>query len=124
MRYPRSQLMRVKIKGVITNLLSNALKFTLTGGAIRINVHKLDTEVEVRVSDTGIGIPEEEFSKIFERFYQVDSSLMRKVGGSGIGLNIAKEYVEMHEGRIWVESKVGEGSTFAFTVPAQITALE
>ncbi|HPO87491.1 MAG TPA: ATP-binding protein [Candidatus Hydrogenedentes bacterium] len=116
--------MRVKIKGVITNLLSNALKFTLTGGAIRINVHKLDTEVEVRVSDTGIGIPEEEFSKIFERFYQVDSSLMRKVGGSGIGLNIAKEYVEMHEGRIWVESKVGEGSTFAFTVPAQITALE
>ena len=65
----------------------------------------------------GIGIPENELAKIFERFYQVDSSLTRKVGGTGIGLNIAKEYVELHNGKIWVESTIGKGSTFTFTLP-------
>ena len=74
-----------KIKGVVTNLLGNALKFTSAGGVITISVRRLESEIEVKVKDTGIGIPEEEFSKIFDRFYQVDSSLTRKVGGTGIG---------------------------------------
>jgi signal transduction histidine kinase len=109
-----------KIKQVITNLVSNALKFTPEKGVITISAHCLDEQVEVSVKDNGIGIPEVEFKKIFDRFYQVDSSLTRKVGGTGIGLNIAKEYVEMHGGRIWVESsKVGEGSTFMFTLPVK-----
>lgn len=107
-----------KIKQVITNLVSNAIKFTPEKGTITVNARGSEQQVEIRVKDTGIGIPKEEFSKIFERFYQVDSSLTRKVGGTGIGLNIAKEYIEMHGGRIWVEnSKLGEGSTFIFTLP-------
>lgn len=113
-----------KIKQIVTNLISNALKFTSDGGTIVIYVRKLDKLVEIKVKDTGIGIPEEEFSKIFDRFYQVDSSLTRKVGGTGIGLNIAKEYIEMHDGRIWVESKVGEGSIFIFTIPITRNILE
>lgn len=109
-----------KVKQVITNLVSNALKFTPEEGIITIRARNLDTHVEIQVKDTGIGIPEEEFQKIFDRFYQVDSSLTRKVGGTGIGLNIAKEYVEMHGGRIWVESsKVGEGTIFTFTLPVK-----
>jgi signal transduction histidine kinase len=113
-----------KIKGVVTNLIGNALKFTSAGGTVLISVRKLENQVEIQVKDTGIGIPEGELSKIFDRFYQVDSSLTRKVGGTGIGLNIAKEYVEMHGGRIWVKSKMGEGSTFTFTLPAALTASE
>ncbi len=106
-----------KIKQVVTNLISNVLKFTLDGGTIAIDAERLGDQVEIRVKDSGVGIPKEEFVKIFDRFYQVDSSLTRKVGGTGIGLNIAKEYVEMHSGRIWVESEVGQGSTFVFTLP-------
>jgi signal transduction histidine kinase len=107
-----------KVKQVVTNLVSNAFKFTPEGGTITIVASKRDHQVEVRVQDTGIGIPQEEFKNIFDRFYQVDSSSTRKVSGTGIGLNIVKEYVEMHGGHIWVESKVGKGSTFSFTLPA------
>jgi signal transduction histidine kinase len=113
-----------KIKQVVTNLISNALKFTTEGGSITIYLRTLNGQIEIRVKDTGIGIPEEEYTKIFDRFYQVDSSLTRKVGGTGIGLNIAKEYVEMHGGKIWVESRVGAGSTFIFTIPISIRAME
>ena len=110
-----------KVKQILTNLVSNALKFTSTGGCITVAVLNRDREVEVRVEDTGIGIPKQELDKIFDRFYQVDSSLTRKVGGAGIGLNIAREYVEMHRGRIWVQSEVGKGSTFFFTLPKSNT---
>jgi signal transduction histidine kinase/CheY-like chemotaxis protein len=107
-----------KVKQIVTNLISNAFKFTPEGGTITIVASKRDHQVEVRVKDTGIGIPQEEYEKIFDRFYQIDSSLTRKAGGTGIGLNIAKKYVEMHGGHIWVESEVGKGSTFSFTLPA------
>jgi PAS domain S-box-containing protein len=106
-----------KIKQVVTNLVGNALKFTAEGGTIVITTSRLDQMIEVKVTDTGIGIPKEEFKKIFDRFYQVDSSLTRKVGGTGIGLNISKKYIELHEGHIWVKSEVGKGSTFSFTLP-------
>ena len=113
-----TQLDRGKIKQVLSNLVHNAIKFTPTkGGSVTVSALSEGEWIKVRVADTGIGIPENELERIFDRFYQVDSSLTRKVGGTGIGLNIAKEYVEMHGGKIWVESKLREGSTFTFTLP-------
>ena len=106
-----------KIKQVVTNLLTNAIKFTSEGGMITISVSANERWIEIQVKDTGIGIPADEFEKIFERLHQVDSSLTRKAGGMGIGLNIVKEYVEMHGGRVWVQSEVGRGSTFTFSLP-------
>ncbi len=84
---------------------------------IIVKISSDDKIVIVQVKDYGIGVPESEKKKIFKRFYQVDSSFTRKVGGTGIGLNIAKVYVEMHGGEIWVESKLDKGSTFSFTLP-------
>lgn len=111
------RLDRGKIKQVLSNLVHNALKFTPPEGKITISVAQDGEWIKVDVADTGVGIPESELERIFDRFYQVDSSLTRRVGGTGIGLNIAKEYVEMHSGRIWAESKLGEGAVFTFTLP-------
>jgi signal transduction histidine kinase len=112
-----TMLDRGKVKQVLSNLVHNAIKFTDAGGSVTISASGKDNWIEVQVIDTGVGIPESDLNKIFDRFYQVDSSLTRKVGGTGIGLNIAKEYVERHEGRIWAESELGHGSTFVFTLP-------
>jgi GAF domain-containing protein len=112
-----TQLDRGKTKQVLSNLVHNAVKFTPQGGTVTVSASSEGEWIKVRVSDTGFGIPEGELEKIFDRFYQVDSSLTRKVGGTGIGLSIAKEYIEMHGGKIWVESKLGKGSTFTFTLP-------
>jgi signal transduction histidine kinase/serine/threonine protein kinase len=106
-----------KIKQVITNLISNAIKFTPPNGKITVSDRVYQDKVEILVKDTGMGIPVEEQIKIFERFYQVDTTLTRKIGGTGIGLNIVKTYVELHKGAIWVESTLGSGSTFHFTLP-------
>ncbi len=106
-----------KIKQSLTNLVSNAVKFTPEGGKIQVTAARLEHCIEVQVEDTGIGIPQEAIAKVFDRFYQVDSSLTRKVGGMGIGLNITKEYIKMHGGEIRVESKLGQGTTFSFTLP-------
>jgi len=106
-----------KIKQVVTNLLSNAFKFTPNGGKIIVSSINQGDKIEVVVKDTGTGIPLEEQEKIFERFYQVDATLTRNVGGTGIGLNIAKTYVELHGGKIWVESIPKEGAKFHFTLP-------
>jgi len=76
--------------------------------------------VEASISDTGIGIPEGELEKIFERFYQVDGSTTRRFGGTGLGLAIVKRIVEAHGGRVWAESELGRGSTFFFTLPKPV----
>jgi len=102
---------------VLVNLLRNAVKFT-TEGEIRVGARREDGYVLFWVSDTGVGIPEEEQERIFETFHQVDGSLTRQVEGTGLGLAIARQFVELHGGRIWVASKVGRGSTFFFTIPA------
>ncbi len=103
----------------LRNILSNAIKFNRDGGEIGICLRnkKEIGAVEVCVMDTGIGIPEEHIERIFDRFYQVDGSLTRRYGGTGLGLTIAREIIEAHNGRITVESKPGEGSMFCFTLP-------
>ena len=106
-----------KIKQVLLNLLSNAVKFTPEGGRIGINARQADGLVEISVSDTGIGIAPEDQPKIFEEFRQVGSDYAHKVEGTGLGLTLAKKFVELHGGTIWVESEVGKGSTFSFTLP-------
>ena len=108
-----------KIKQVLLNLLSNAVKFTPEGGRIGIKARQADGSVEISVSDTGIGIAPEDQPKIFEEFRQVGSDYAHKVEGTGLGLTLAKKFVELHGGRIWVESEVGKGSTFTFSLPQQ-----
>jgi GAF domain-containing protein len=106
-----------KIKQILLNLLSNAVKFTPEGGRIRIDARQSDGAVEISVSDTGIGIAPDDLPKIFEEFRQVGSDYAHKSEGTGLGLTLAKKFVELHGGRIWVESAPGKGSTFTFTLP-------
>jgi signal transduction histidine kinase len=106
-----------KIKQILLNLLSNAVKFTPEGGRIGINARQADRSVEVSVSDTGIGIAPEDQPKIFEEFRQVGTDYAHKTEGTGLGLTLAKKFVELHGGKIWVESEVGKGSKFTFTLP-------
>jgi len=108
---------RRRLAEVLDNLLQNAVQYTPAKGEIRISAAAVGNEVVITVSDTGIGIPQADQSRIFERFYRVDVARSREVGGTGLGLSIAKHLVEAHEGRIWVESEVGSGSRFHFTVP-------
>ena len=97
-----------KIERIILNLLSNAIKYTEADGKISVNIYSDKENVYITVSDTGIGIPEEKINKIFERYEQIDNKLTRNFNGSGIGLSLVRSLVEMHEGRVWVESKVNE----------------
>jgi signal transduction histidine kinase len=106
-----------KIKQILLNLLSNAVKFTPEGGRIGINARQANGAVEISVTDTGIGIAPEDQPKIFEEFRQVGGDYAHKSEGTGLGLTLAKKFVELHGGRIWVESEVGKGSTFTFTLP-------
>ncbi len=105
-----------KLHLIVSNLVSNAIKFTPEGGNIKVEALVEDDELKVAVKDTGIGIPSEEYDRIFDRFYQVEDSLRRQHPGLGLGLSIVKGLVELHQGRIWVESQVGQGSTFYFTI--------
>lgn len=106
-----------RLQQVLQNLLDNAVQYTPDGGRITVRVFPRDGEVVFEVADTGIGIPEAAQPRIFERFYRVDSARSREVGGTGLGLSIAKHLVEAHGGRIWVESEVGRGSRFFFSIP-------
>ena len=108
-----------KIIWVLTNLIANALRYSDPGGKIKIGATSRSTWVEIYVADRGAGIPLEYQSKIFDKFVQVETE--KDVGGSGLGLAICKEMVRAHGGRIWVNSTVGEGSTFTFTVPKSHT---
>jgi two-component system, OmpR family, phosphate regulon sensor histidine kinase PhoR len=108
---------RRRLTEVLQNLLDNAIQYTPPGGQIMVSAEPTENEVIFTVSDTGIGIPEADQPRIFERFYRVDVARSREVGGTGLGLSIAKHLVEAHGGRIWVESEVGTGSQFHFSVP-------
>jgi two-component system phosphate regulon sensor histidine kinase PhoR len=108
---------RDQIGQVIMNLLYNAIKFTSPGGSIEVRASAHDGHVTVAVHDTGVGIPREDITRIFERFYKSDKSRNRSGGGTGLGLPIARHIVESHGGSIWAESEEGKGSTFTFTLP-------
>ena len=111
---------RDKVIQVLMNLIGNAVKFTPTHGKVSVTVERNGDEwVQTSVADTGPGIPLEEANKIFDKFYQIAQAGKQKARGTGLGLAISKALVEMHGGRIWVESEVGRGSTFFFTLPAQ-----
>ena len=108
---------RDRVLQVATNLVSNAHKYTQAGGAIDITAAREGDHVRVAVRDNGMGIPAEDIEKLFTRFFRVDSSLTREIGGTGLGLSIVKSIVEMQGGEVSVDSELGKGSTFAFTVP-------
>jgi signal transduction histidine kinase len=105
-----------KLHLILSNLLSNAIKFTPRGGSIDIGATVTEDQLGMFVKDTGVGIATKEFRRLFDRFYQVGDSLRREHPGVGLGLSIVKELVELHEGQVWVESEVGKGSTFSFTI--------
>jgi two-component system phosphate regulon sensor histidine kinase PhoR len=108
---------RRRLAEVLQNLLDNAIQYTLPGGKIIVSAKTGEDEIILTVSDTGIGIPKADQSRIFERFYRVDVARSREAGGTGLGLAIAKHLVEVHGGRLWVDSEVGRGSQFHFSVP-------
>jgi signal transduction histidine kinase len=101
------------------NLVGNALKFTKRG-RVTVWVEAQQDNLLYRVSDTGIGIPKNELENIFAQFQQVNTEITREFTGTGLGLNITKRFVELHGGRIWVESELGKGSTFFFTIPLRV----
>jgi signal transduction histidine kinase len=107
-----------RLDRVFANLIGNAIKFTPSGGKITIRLRNQGDFLRADVIDEGIGIPDDQLEKIFDRFYQVDGSTTRRYGGTGLGLAIVKEIVNAHGGTISVTSEPGVGSTFSFTVPA------
>jgi len=106
----------VQLGEVLQNLIDNALQYTPPGGRIDVTAYSNGHEVIFTVADTGIGIPEADLERIFERFYRVDAARSREAGGTGLGLSIARHIVDAHGGRIWVESAVGQGSRFRFSI--------
>ncbi|HVG76846.1 MAG TPA: GAF domain-containing protein [Patescibacteria group bacterium] len=106
-----------KIKQVLLNLLSNAVKFTPEGGRIEVHAVMADGTAEISVTDTGVGIAPEDHAAVFEEFRQVGTDYARKHEGTGLGLALARKFVELHGGKIWVKSEVGQGATFTFTIP-------
>jgi signal transduction histidine kinase len=108
-----------KVRQVVLNLLSNAVKFTPEGGRVSVSVAPGDAETEISVSDTGIGIAPGDREAIFEEFRQAGGDSAGKREGTGLGLTLAKKFVELHGGRLWVTSEVGKGSTFTFTIPGR-----
>ena len=106
-----------KLSQAVINLLSNALKYTPAGGAVDVSVDVSPSGTEIRVADTGIGIPSQDIPRVFERFYRADNSRSRATGGAGIGLSIAKAIVESHGGTISAASQPGRGSEFLITLP-------
>jgi signal transduction histidine kinase len=109
----------LRMDQVFTNLLANSLKFTSHGGQITLTVREMPTEIVVEIRDSGIGIPPEHLDRIFDRFYRVPLPAGERIEGTGLGLSICKAIVGEHGGRIWVESVLGQGSSFFFTLPKE-----
>jgi len=105
-----------RLEQVIVNLVDNAIKYT-NNGTVKIFVRKSDNMLQIDVEDTGIGIPEKDIPRIFERFYRVDKGRSRELGGTGLGLAIVKHIIQGHNGKIWVKSELGKGSVFSFSLP-------
>ena len=106
-----------KLEQVLYNIISNSIKYTPNGGKITVNAGKVYHEIKIKVQDTGIGIPEKDLARIFERFYRVDKARSRELGGTGLGLAISKSIVESHGGQIQIESTPGEGTSVLISLP-------
>ncbi|MDA1174820.1 MAG: ATP-binding protein, partial [Chloroflexi bacterium] len=114
---PTSTIDKERIGQVIGNLLENAIRHTPERGTVAVTVQTAGSNALVSITDTGLGIPQEELVRIFDRFHRLDPSRARATGGAGLGLTIAKQLVEADGGTISVSSNPGEGSTFSFTLP-------
>jgi two-component system, OmpR family, sensor histidine kinase VicK len=110
-----------RVREVITNVFDNAVKYT-PEGRVTIGLTGNDQVVQIKISDTGPGIPEEDVPHLFQKFYRVDNSATRAIGGTGLGLFICKKIIELYNGNIWAESKLGEGSTFYINLPRLSTS--
>ncbi|MDP3105833.1 MAG: ATP-binding protein, partial [Candidatus Methanoperedens sp.] len=111
---------RNQFKQILLNLMRNAVKFSKDeGGAVIVKAKRVEDSAQFSVSDTGIGIRDEDMDKLFGLFHQIDSGISRRYGGAGVGLAITKQLVEQHGDRIWAESKYGEGSTFTLPLEAK-----
>jgi PAS domain S-box-containing protein len=108
---------RGRLVQLLTNLMSNACKYTPGGGKVGIMARQIDGQIQVDVMDTGVGISRQDQEQLFTRFFRADNPLIREIGGSGLDLSIAKSIVSLHGGEIWVDSELGRGSTFSFTLP-------
>jgi signal transduction histidine kinase len=108
---------KIKFKQILYNLANNAIKFTHEKGYVCITAHLIDNMLEISVTDNGIGISTKDLHKLFQPFKQLNSYMTREHEGTGLGLVLVKKYVEMHGGSVWVESEVGKGSIFTFTIP-------
>jgi signal transduction histidine kinase len=106
-----------RLKQLLLNLVSNGLKYTPEDGSVTLSLHRDENWAYITVSDTGVGIPDEDLPHIFDRFYRVDKARSRAQGGTGLGLAIARWIAEAHAGTIQVESTVGEGTTFTVSLP-------
>ena len=105
------------MRQALHNLLDNALKYTSPGGWVKVSLWMEEEAAGVKIEDTGCGIPEKDLPFIFERFFRVDRARSREMGGTGLGLAIVRETIEAYNGKVWAESKEGEGSAFYFTLP-------
>jgi len=114
---PEIKADEAKLFQVVINLLDNAIKYTPERGSVIISAGVNDNMLQIDISDTGIGIAEEDLPRIFERFYRVDKARSRELGGIGLGLSIVKHIVQSHGGQVWVKSEIGRGSLFSFTIP-------
>ena len=108
-----------RLEQVLVNVISNSVKYTPDGGEILIEAHREGDKVVMRVQDNGIGIPDEDLGRIFDRFYRVDKARSREMGGTGLGLAIAKEIMQVHGGEITLSSTLGKGTTVTLTLPAE-----
>ena len=116
-----AQVDKDRLEQVILNILSNAIKYSPEAGEIEIDLRHgaQEGEFDIVIKDSGIGIPEEDLGRIFERFYRVDKARSRAHGGTGLGLSIAKEIIEAHQGRIQIESEFNQGTTVILTLPSE-----
>jgi signal transduction histidine kinase len=118
---PPIQTDNEKLTEILLNLINNSVKYTQEG-KISVSVYKENNKIHFMVKDTGIGISKKNHEKVFDRFYQVDSSYTRKAGGTGLGLSLCREFVQLLGGKIWLKSELGKGTEFHFTLPVSITA--
>ncbi len=109
-----------RVEQVLRNLLDNAIKYSPEGGTITVQAYPDNVQILLAVSDEGIGIPADEWDRVFERFHRVENEITRRMRGAGLGLAVCQGIVEAHGGRIWVESQPGAGSTFCFTLPLRV----